>query len=104
MQEKSLKTKFEFGNPELWYVFGIAMVVCITGKFFGVTLPTYWSGQSLPFSITLVFPRFEGEALDQKRLITYARDQARLRGTDIEQRPHGKRTLWTARRAATPAP
>ncbi len=48
-----LKTKFEFGNPELWYVFGIAMVVCITGKFFGVTLPTYWSGQSLPFSITL---------------------------------------------------
>lgn len=48
-----LKTKFEFGNPELWYVFGIAMVVCVTGKFFGVTLPTYYSGQSLPFSITL---------------------------------------------------
>lgn len=48
-----LKTKFEFGNPELWYVFGIAMVVCITGKFVGVTLPTYYSGQSLPFSITL---------------------------------------------------
>jgi Kef-type K+ transport system membrane component KefB len=48
-----LKTKFEFGNPELWYVFGIAMAVCITGKFLGVTLPTYWSGQSLPFSITL---------------------------------------------------
>jgi hypothetical protein len=43
---------------------------------------------------------FEGEALDQKRLVTYARDQARLRGTDIEQRPHGKRTLWTARRTA----
>ena len=48
-----LKTKFEFGNPELWYVFGIAMVVCVTGKFVGVTLPTYWSGQSLAFSITL---------------------------------------------------
>ncbi len=36
-----LKTKFEFGNPEMWYVFGVAMFVCITGKFFGVTLPTY---------------------------------------------------------------
>ncbi len=48
-----LKTKFEFGNPEMWYVFAVAMFVCVTGKFFGVTLPTYWSGQSLPFSITL---------------------------------------------------
>jgi Kef-type K+ transport system membrane component KefB len=48
-----LKTKFEFGNAEMWYVFGIAMFVCVTGKFFGVTLPTYLSGQSLPFSITL---------------------------------------------------
>jgi Kef-type K+ transport system membrane component KefB len=48
-----LKTKFEFGNAELWYVFGIAMVVCITGKFFGVTIPAYLGGQSAPFSITL---------------------------------------------------
>ena len=43
---------------------------------------------------------FEGEALDEKRLLTYARDQARLRGGSIEQRPHGKRTLWTGQRAA----
>jgi hypothetical protein len=41
---------------------------------------------------------FEGEALDEKRLLTYARDQARLRGGSIEQRQHGKRTLWTGQR------
>jgi len=48
-----LKTKFEFGNSEMWFVFAIAMVVCISGKFLGVTIPAYLSGQSLPFSITL---------------------------------------------------
>lgn len=48
-----LKTKFEFGNSEMWLVFAIAMVVCISGKFIGVTMPAYLSGQSLPFSITL---------------------------------------------------
>lgn len=48
-----LKTKFEFGNSEMWFVFAIAMVVCISGKFLGVTFPAYLSGQSLPFSITL---------------------------------------------------
>jgi len=48
-----LKTKFEFGNSEMWFVFAIAMVVCISGKFLGVTIPAYMSGQSLPFSITL---------------------------------------------------
>lgn len=48
-----LKTKFEFGNSEMWIVFGIAMVVCVTGKFLGVTIPTYRSGQSGPFAITL---------------------------------------------------
>lgn len=48
-----LKTKFEFGNSEMWTVFAIAMVVCVSGKFIGVTVPSYLSGQSLPFSITL---------------------------------------------------
>lgn len=48
-----LKTKFEFGNSEMWLVFAVAMVVCISGKFLGVTVPAYFSGQSLPFSITL---------------------------------------------------
>ena len=42
---------------------------------------------------------FEGEALDEKRLLTYARDQARLRGGSIEQKPHGKRTLWVGQQA-----
>lgn len=48
-----LKTKFEFGNSEMWFVFAIAMIVCMSGKFLGVTIPSYLSGQSLPFSITL---------------------------------------------------
>lgn len=48
-----LKTKFEFGNTEMWYIAGIALAVCITGKFFGVTIPTWRLGQSAPFSITL---------------------------------------------------
>lgn len=48
-----LKTKFEFGNSEMWIVFAIAMVVCLSGKFLGVTIPAYMSGQSGPFSITL---------------------------------------------------
>ena len=42
---------------------------------------------------------FEGEALDEKRLLTYARDQARLRGGSIEPKPHGKRTLWVGQQA-----
>ena len=44
---------------------------------------------------------FEGEALDEKRLLTYARDQARLRGQH-RAAPHGKRTSGSAarRRAA----
>ena len=48
-----LKTKFEFGNSEMWFVFAVAMAVCLSGKFLGVTIPSYLSGQSLPFSITL---------------------------------------------------
>jgi Kef-type K+ transport system membrane component KefB len=48
-----LKTKFEFGNSEMWYIAGIALAVCVTGKFLGVTIPTWRSGQSVPFSITL---------------------------------------------------
>jgi hypothetical protein len=36
----------------------------------------------------------EGEGFDEKRLLTYARDQARLRGTELKPRRHGPHTLW----------
>jgi hypothetical protein len=36
----------------------------------------------------------EGDGFDEKRLLTYARDQAKLRGTELRPRTHGKFTLW----------
>lgn len=37
----------------------------------------------------------EGEIFDQKRLVTYLGDQARLRGRSLTQQSRGRRTLWT---------
>ena len=48
-----LKTSFAFGDTSMWTIFSIAMVVCITGKFLGISIPAYMSGQSMAFSITL---------------------------------------------------
>ena len=48
-----LKTSFAFGDASMWTIFSVAMVVCITGKFLGISIPAYLSGQSMPFSITL---------------------------------------------------
>jgi hypothetical protein len=39
----------------------------------------------------------EGEGFDEKRLLTYARDQAKLRDTELDPRPHGGYTLWQTR-------
>jgi hypothetical protein len=36
----------------------------------------------------------EGDGFDEKRLLTYARDQAKLRGTELRPRTHGQFTLW----------
>jgi hypothetical protein len=36
----------------------------------------------------------EGEGLDEKRLLTYARDQAKLRGAELQPREHAGYTLW----------
>jgi hypothetical protein len=36
----------------------------------------------------------DGEGFDEKRLLTYAQDQARLRGTELKPRAHGPHTLW----------
>ncbi len=38
----------------------------------------------------------EGEGFDEKRLLTYAQDQARLRGSELKPRPLGPHTLWAA--------
>lgn len=39
---------------------------------------------------------FEGEGFDEKRLLTYVRDQAKLRGQNVEQRPRGKRVVLSS--------
>jgi hypothetical protein len=36
----------------------------------------------------------EGEDLDEKRLLTYARDQAKLRGAELQPKQHAGYTLW----------
>lgn len=48
-----LKTSFSLQDPSVWIVMALAMFVCVGGKFLGVTLPAYFSGLSLPFSLTL---------------------------------------------------
>ncbi|HEX4892886.1 MAG TPA: cation:proton antiporter, partial [Hyphomicrobiaceae bacterium] len=48
-----LKTSFSFADPTVWMIVLVAMVVCVGGKFLGVTLPAYLTGESGAFSITL---------------------------------------------------
>lgn len=48
-----LKTNFSFSDPTVWVILLVAMVVCVGGKFAGITLPGIWSGQSTAFSLTL---------------------------------------------------
>ncbi len=48
-----LKTNFSFADGTVWIVVLLALFVCVGGKFFGVTIPAYRSGESLPFSTTL---------------------------------------------------
>ncbi|MFM2423584.1 MAG: hypothetical protein RL291_2114 [Pseudomonadota bacterium] len=48
-----LKTTFSFTDPVVWTIVLVAFIVCIGGKFIGVTLPAWWSGQSGAFSLTL---------------------------------------------------
>lgn len=48
-----LKTSFSFTDATVWVVVAVALLVCIGGKFVGVTLPAYLKGESAPFSITL---------------------------------------------------
>jgi Kef-type K+ transport system membrane component KefB len=48
-----LKTEFSLNDPTVWIVLTVAMVVCVGGKFVGVTLPAVLSGQSFPFAATL---------------------------------------------------
>lgn len=48
-----LKTNFGLADTSVWIVVVISMIVCVGGKFAGVTLPAYASRESWPFSITL---------------------------------------------------
>ena len=48
-----LKTRFNMADPQIWAMVGFALVVCVGGKFVGITLPSIFSGQSRAFSITL---------------------------------------------------
>ncbi len=48
-----LKTNFSFSDGTVWLLVTVAIVVCVGGKFLGITVPAYRSGESLPFSATL---------------------------------------------------
>lgn len=48
-----LKTSFSFADPSVWIVVFVAMIVCVGGKFLGVTLPAIMSGESTAFATTL---------------------------------------------------
>ena len=48
-----LKTSFGGADTTVWIVMAAAIVVSMGGKILGVTLPAYFSGQSLPYSLTL---------------------------------------------------
>lgn len=48
-----LKTSFSFTDASVWLIVLTAMVVCVGGKFLGVSLPTRISGESWPFAVTL---------------------------------------------------
>jgi hypothetical protein len=45
----------------------------------------------------------EGEGFDEKRLLTYARDQAQLKGGELRQVARGRHTLWTSSTPGSPA-
>jgi hypothetical protein len=45
----------------------------------------------------------EGEGFDEKRLLTYARDQVKTKGAELRQVPHGRFTLWTSTTPGAPA-
>jgi hypothetical protein len=45
----------------------------------------------------------EGEGFDEKRLLTYVRDQAKLKGGELRQVAQGRHTLWTSSAPGSPA-
>jgi len=48
-----LKTTFSFADGTVWVIVLIAMLVCVVGKFLGVTIPARLSGERTPFAVTL---------------------------------------------------
>jgi hypothetical protein len=45
----------------------------------------------------------EGEGFDEKRLLTYVRDQAKLKAGELRQIAQGRHTLWTSSAPGSPA-
>ena len=48
-----LKTSFSFSDGSVWMVVLVSMIVCVGGKFVGISLPARSSGESWPFAATL---------------------------------------------------
>ena len=48
-----LKTHFSFADPAVWIVLAVAAASGVCGKFAGVSVPAYFSGERLAFATTL---------------------------------------------------
>ena len=48
-----LKTTFSFADPSIWIVVIVAMIVCVGGKFLGITIPLLLNRESFAFATTL---------------------------------------------------
>ncbi len=48
-----LKTSFSFSDATVWIVALLAMIVCVGGKFIGISLPAFLNKESMPFALTL---------------------------------------------------
>lgn len=48
-----LRTSFDLNDATVWTILGLALLVCIGGKFTGVALTSLINGQSVAFSVTL---------------------------------------------------
>jgi K+:H+ antiporter len=69
-----LKASISPGDTTVWVILAVALIVCVGGKFLGVTIPAYLSGQSMPFSVTLGI-LMQCKGLMEIVVVTILRDQ-----------------------------
>ena len=69
-----LNTNFSFSDPTVWVIYLVAMVVCVGGKFVGISIPAFLSGQSRGFAITLAV-LLQCKGLMEIVVITILRDK-----------------------------